>query len=163
MKMTNTKKSLSFILCIVLIAVMALLTTGCSDNKETPDENASELSSHESAEAVANESVSESSDAVRIGEGKTTFTFTVTHNDGTQKTFIVSTDKTKVGEALLDNGIIAGEAGAYGLYVKTVDGETLDYDKDGKYWAFYVDGTYGASSVDLTDIKDGITYEFRAD
>ncbi len=162
MKMTNAKKCLSFFLCIVLIAVMALFTTGCSDNKETPetpDENTSEVSSQTIEDSVTEESA----EAVEIGEGNTKFTFTVTHNDGSQKTFIVSTDKTKVGEALVDNGIIAGDEGPYGLYVKTVDGETLDYDKDGKYWAFYVDGAYGATGVDLTDITAGVSYEFRAE
>ncbi len=162
MKMTNTKKRLSFILCIVLIAVMALFTTGCSDNAETPqtpDENSSEISS-QTAEIEASE---EAESAVEIGEGNTKFTFTVTHNDGTQKTFAVSTDKTTVGEALVENGIIAGEDGQYGLYVKTVDGETLDYETDGRYWAFYVDGAYGATGVDMTDITAGATYEFRAE
>lgn len=162
MKMTNAKKSLSFFLCIVLIAVMALFTTGCSDNKETPetpDENTSEVSSQTIEDSVTEESA----EAVEIGEGNTKFTFTVTHNDGSQKTFIVSTDKTKVGEALVDNGIITGDEGPYGLYVKTVDGETLDYDKDRKYWAFYVDGAYGATGVDLTDITAGVSYEFRAE
>ena len=162
MKMTNAKKCLSFFLCIVLIAVMALFTTGCSDNKETPEtpyENTSEVLSQTIEDSVTEESA----EAVEIGEGNTKFTFTVTHNDGSQKTFIVSTDKTKVGEALVDNGIIAGDEGPYGLYVKTVDGETLDYDKDGKYWAFYVDGAYGATGVDLTDITAGVSYEFRAE
>lgn len=162
MKMTNAKKSLSFILCIVLIAVMALFTTGCSDNtetSETPDENSSEISSQAIEDSVTEESES----AIEVGEGNTKFTFTVTHNDGTKKTFIVSTDKKTVGEALVDNGVIAGEDGPYGLYVKTVDSETLDYEKDGKYWAFYVDGAYGATGVDMTDITAGSSYEFRAE
>lgn len=162
MKMTNAKKSLSFILCIVLIAVMALFTTGCSDNKETPDENPSEVSS-QTQDATVNEETESVADAISVGEGQTSFTFTVTHLDGTQKVYNVSTDKAKVGEALVDNGIIAGDEGPYGLYVKTVDGETLDYDKDGKYWAFYVDGAYGATGVDLTDITAGSSYEFRAE
>ena len=38
MKMTRIKKPLSFILCIVLIAAIALFTTGCNDNTiETPE------------------------------------------------------------------------------------------------------------------------------
>ncbi len=163
MKMTNAKKSLSFFLCIVLIAVMALFTTGCSDNKETPDEAGSEPSSQTIQDFVADEPESADTDVTEIGSGKTKFTFTVTHNDGTQKTFLVSTDKEKVGEALIDNGIIAGEDGPYGLYVKTVNGETLDYATDGKYWAFYVNGAYGATGVDLTDIANGATYEFKAE
>ncbi len=162
MKMTNIKKSLSFILCIVLIAVMALFTTGCSDNKETPDENPSEISSQTQDAAVKDEADSQA-DALNVGEGKTSFTFTVTHLDGTQKVYNVSTDKTTVGEALLDNNIITGDEGPYGLYVKTVDGETLDYATDGKYWAFYVDGAYGSTGVDQTEIAAGSSYEFRAE
>lgn len=162
MKMTNAKKSLSFIFCIVLIAVMALFTTGCSDNKETPDENLSEVSS-QTQDATVTEEAESVADAISIGEGQTSFVFTVTHLDGTQKIYNVSTDKTTVGEALLDNNIIAGEEGPYGLYVKTVDGETLDYDTDGKYWAFYVDGAYGATGVDLTEIKTDTSYEFKAE
>lgn len=162
MKMTNAKKSLSFILCIVLIAVMALFTTGCSDIKETPDENPSEASS-QTQDATVTQEAESLADAISVGEGQTSFTFTVTHLDGSQKVYNVSTDKTKVGEALVDNGIIAGEDGQYGLYVKTVDGETLDYDTDGKYWAFYVDGAYGSTGVDMTDITAGVSYEFRAE
>ena len=105
MKMTNTKKRLSFFLCIVLIAVMALFTTGCSDNKETPDESPSEISSQAISDAAENESDVADAVTVETGEGNTKFTFTVTHNDGTKKTYLVSTDKTKVGEALLDNHI----------------------------------------------------------
>ena len=44
-------------------------------------------------------------------------------------------------------GLIAGEDSDYGLYVKTVNGVTVDYDTDGKYWAFYVDGEYAATDV----------------
>lgn len=49
---------------------------------------------------------------------------------------------TTVGKALLDQGVIAGEDSSYGLYVKTVNGTTLDYDTDGMYWAFYINGEY---------------------
>ena len=166
MKMTNLKKSLSFFLCIVLIAVMALLTTGCNGNKETPDENPSEISSQENA-STDNEAESKTDEktdgVITVGTGKTQFAFTVTHADGTTKAYNVLTDKTTVGEALLDAQIIAGEDGQYGLYVKTVDGETLDYDTDGKYWAFYVNGEYGMTGVDMTDITEGTAYEFRAE
>ena len=37
------------------------------------------------------------------------------------------------------------------------------YDKDGKYWAFYVDGEYAATGVDSTDITAGATYTFKAE
>ena len=59
--------------------------------------------------------------------------------------------------------LIAGEDSEYGLYVKTVNGVTVDYDTDGKYWAFYVDGEYAATGVDSTDITAGATYTFKAE
>ena len=68
-----------------------------------------------------------------------------------------------MGEALLELKLIAGDESTYGLYVKTVDGETLDYEKDGKYWAFYIDGAYAASGVDSTKITSGATYSFKAE
>ena len=159
MKMTNVKKSLSFFLCIVLIAVMALLTTGCNGNKT--DEDPSEPSSQANSvtTTVADSTTAETTET----EAVKNFTFTVTHLDGTQKTFEISTTKKTVGEALLDEGIIEGEDGPYGLYVKTVDGETLDYDKDGKYWAFYEGDKYAAKGVDLTTITEGATYSFKAE
>ena len=74
---------------------------------------------------------------------------------------MIKTDKETVGEALLENGLIAGEDGQYGLYVKTVNGITLDYDKDGKYWAFYEENTYANQGVDSTPIKEGGVYTFK--
>ena len=64
---------------------------------------------------------------------------------------------------MFDLGLISGDESEYGLYVKTVNGVTLDYDKDGKYWAFYVDGEYAATGVDSTDIAAGSTYTFKVE
>ena len=75
----------------------------------------------------------------------------------------ITSDAETVGQALLDEELIAGEDSQYGLYVKTVNGLTLDYDKDGAYWAFYVNGEYATSGVDSTEIEDGQTYSFRAE
>lgn len=90
-----------------------------------------------------------------------TFTLEVTDLDGKVTKHEISTDKQTVGEALLEQGLISGDVGDYGLYVKTVDGLTLDYETDGKYWAFYVDGEYAMAGVDSTDITDGSTYAFK--
>ena len=89
------------------------------------------------------------------------FTFIAVDLEGNEKTFRITTNKSTVGEALMDEGLLAGEPGPYGLYVKTVNGITLDYDKDGKYWAFYVDGEYGLTGVDETAIQPGSTYCFK--
>lgn len=98
-----------------------------------------------------------------LGEGKTSFTFVVVDLDQNETTYTINTDETTVGAALLALGLIAGEEGEYGLYVKTVGGITLDYDKDGKYWGFYVDGEYAMTGVDATNIVAGATYTFKAE
>ncbi len=72
--------------------------------------------------------------------------------------FTVKTDAETVGAALLDEKLIAGEDSTYGLYVKTVNGITADYDTDKAYWAFYVDGQYAMSGVDTTTIDESVVY-----
>lgn len=146
MQKTQRKKLLSLILCMVLIAAMALFVTGCSDKTD---------------KAALTTTVYESGSV--IGEGNTSFTFTVVDIDGNESAFEVKTDKTTVGEALLDTGIIAGDDGDYGLYVKEVNGITADFDTDGTYWAFYINGEYAMSGVDTTDIEAGAAYAFKVE
>lgn len=146
------KKSISVLISIILASVMLLSFTACKNDTKT---------STDAPETTA--SAAEVTYAEKLGEGKTKFTFTVTDPDGNQTSFIINTDKKTVGEALMENNLIAGEDGAYGLYVKTVNGITVDYDKDGKYWAFYADGELSATGVDMTDITELAHYEFKAE
>ena len=74
-------------------------------------------------------------------------------------TFTIHTDKDTVGAALLEHALIAGEEGAYGLYVKVVNGITADYDVDQSYWAFYINGEYGMTGVDTTEIDESAVYQ----
>lgn len=92
-----------------------------------------------------------------------TFVFEVIFADGTTNIHNVTSTRKTVGQALIDEGLLEGENGPYGLYVKTVDGVTLDYNRDGKYWAFYVNGEYAMAGVDRTDIVDGVRYTFKAE
>lgn len=155
MKNTQLKKLLSLTISIVLIAAMALTAVGCGNkDTNTPDPVSS------SSAPVSETPIAE---VKTVGEGATVFDFTVVDTNGNETKFAVKTDKTTVGEALLDAGLIDGEDGAYGLYVKTVNGTTLDYDTDGKYWAFYVNGEYASSGVDSTNIEAGSTYTFKAE
>ena len=153
MKMTRSKKALSFILCIVLIAAIALFTTACNDNKTNDTTTTTE-------NAV---STTESPKATVLGKGETKFNFTVTDLDGNETAFEINTDKKTVGEALLELELIEGEEGNPGLMVTTVNGKTLDYNEDGAYWAFYVNSEYATSGVDTTEIVAGTTYTFKAE
>ena len=150
MRKTRLTKSLLCILCIVLIAVTALITSGCNDNTSTDSKATQGTVASQSVETV-------------LGEGEIQFDFTVTDTDGKETAFVINTDKKTVGDALLELNLIDGEAGDYGLYVKTVNGITVDYDTDGKYWAFYVNGEYATSGVDTTNIEAGATYSFKVE
>lgn len=149
MQKTRLTKLLSLILCIVLIAAIALFTTGCNDNSQTASSGDSQVSSID--------------DGNVLGEGEKQFIFTVTDADGKETQYEIHTDKTTVGEALMELDLIAGDEGEFGMYVKTVNGITVDYDTDGKYWAFYIDGEYAMTGVDVTDITEGATYSFKVE
>ena len=145
MKLRSNKKITSWLLCMMLIVAMAL-TAGCGEKKQNDSSAGQE---------VPKENV--------LGEGQTKFNFTVVDKEGQETPFEIHTDKTTVGEALLEHGLIAGEEGAFGLYVKTVNGITADYDVDQTYWAFYVNGEYAMSGVDVTKIEAGAAYSLKVE
>lgn len=143
MKHNSLRKWLAIIGCMVLIAGMALMTTGCG-SKEEPQAP-----------------VEENNDPVEIvGEGATIFQFTVEDLDGNVSKFEIHTDEATVGAALLKEGLIEGEEGPYGLYVMKVNGIEAIYEEDGSYWAFYENGEYGMTGVDQTDIDPDVAYSF---
>ena len=93
-----------------------------------------------------------------LGKGKNTFTLEVVW-EKSKVNFTIHTDKTIVGEALLELGLIEGKEEDYGLYVKKVNGILADYDIDSTYWAFYINGEYATTGVDGTKIVNGATYK----
>ncbi len=155
MKTKIFSKKLLVTLSIVLIAVMALLIAGCSNKTQTGTLTEPPVST--------TASTTEAPAVTEVGEGQTSFTFIVVDLEGKETTFNVKTTKTNVGEALVDANLIAGEESEFGLYVKTVNGITVDFDKDGKYWAFYVDDEQSPVGVDSVEIEEGKTYSFKAE
>lgn len=154
MKMTRLKKSLLLLLCMMLIAAMALVTSGCNNSKDT---------GADTSDASAQTTVTNTQGTNVLGQGQTEFAFTVVDAQGNEKSYTIRTDKKNVGEALTELGLISGVQDTYGLYVKTVDGITVDYDKDKKYWAFYVNGAYATAGVDTTEITPGASYAFKVE
>ena len=131
MKQNSIKKLLSVMFCTVLIAVLALNMAACAGKEQA------------SAPATVSYSV------------------VTVDLEGNETVFEITSDKKIVGEELLARQILAGEESQYGLYIKTVNGITLDYEKDGMYWAFYIDGEYAMTGVDGTDAEEGATYLFK--
>lgn len=150
MKMTQMSKishKLSFILCMMLVAATTLIMTGCNDKA--------------TQEVTPGTSVSVESNV--LGEGDTKFTLSVVDQDGNETQFEIHTDKETVGEALLECGLVEGDEGEFGLYVKKVNGIEADYDKNGTYWAFYINGEYATTGVDSTTITEGDTYALKVE
>ena len=151
MKLQVFKKTSVFFLALVLIAAMALFA-GCTTDQQKGD----------GASTTTTTTASQTSNENELGTGKTTFSFVVTKLDKTSKTYTIHTDKTTVGAALLEVGLIAGSDSQYGLMVESVDGLKLEYNADKAYWAFYVDGEYAMTGVDSTNIEAGKVYGFTA-
>lgn len=147
-----TRRLLTALLGLALSAAMTLSMAACSkDDDKKADDTTPSVS--DSAESGAKE----------MGEGAKTFAFNVTDSTGAVTEFTIHTDEETVGAALLKVGLIAGDDSEYGLYVKTVNGITADYDKDGTYWAFYIDGEYASTGVDSTTVNPGSTYAFKVE
>lgn len=156
------KKFIILILSLVLILSLA----ACAANPETPATTApaatEPAASNPALENPATDPAPEGEET-EPADAKVEFKFIVMDKDGKETPFTISTDKETVGEALLENGLIEGEMGDYGLYVKAVNGQTLDYNTDGMYWAFYENGQYGLTGVDQTKIDPNVTYMFKAE
>lgn len=141
------KKNLQKLTGVLLALVMVLSLAACAPVVDNKDD----------APAVP------VADGATIGEGGKTFQMEVTDADGKVVKFTVKSDEKTVGAALLALGIIAGEDSQYGLYVKSVNGITADYDKDQTWWGFYIDGVSANAGVDSTDIVSGSTYGFKVE
>lgn len=170
--MRQMKNKLTLLLCMVLATSMLLVASGCGGKQDDATASNEALMSTEAvvetgdlAESIDAEATetTDAADDIVLGEGATQFLFTVVDKDGNETAFEIHTDKEIVGEALLELGLIAGEDGDYGLYVKEVNGITADYDVDGTYWAFYVNGEYAVSGVDTTAIEAGASYAFKVE
>ena len=99
-------------------------------------------------------------DGKNYGLGEKVFGLQVTDKEGNVTSVTVCTDAETVGAALAALDIVAGEESEWGLYVKTVNGITADYETDGTYWAFYINGEYAMTGVDATEIDEEAVYAF---
>ena len=144
MKNNSMKKLLSLVLAFVLTAALAL--TGCSGKPA------------ETTEAP------QSGGAVTVlGEGAKSFELTIVDKEGAEHLYLIHTDEEMVGYALIEHKLIEGEQGQYGMYIKSVLGQVLDYETDGMYWAFYVNGEYAMTGVDQTPIQPDTGYMLKAE
>lgn len=138
------KKVLNMTVAIVLMMAFAVCLCACGKTTDTDAlwENATYGEDKE------------------FGSGAKTVNIEVKAGDRSV-TFTIHTDKDTVGEALFEHNLIDGDDGAYGLYVKVVNGITADYDVDQSYWAFYINGETAMTGVDGETITEGAAYRLE--
>ena len=96
--------------------------------------------------------------APQAQQGDKSISLTVIHGDGSQKEFSISTEAENLRQALEGENLVQGEESEYGLFIKTVDGETAD-DSLQQWWCLTKDGEMLQTGADSTVISDGESYE----
>ena len=91
-------------------------------------------------------------------EGDKAVTIVVVHGDGSSKNFNYNTDEEYLGELITSKKLAEGEVGQYGLFIKTVDGETADESKE-QWWCITAKGEMVMTAADQTPLNDGDTFE----
>ena len=150
------KKFISYA-SVLLFFILAFGLAACKNNNDKSQTAAKTQSENETIEKTGLWENAIYLTDTEFGEGLNTVVVEITADDNTV-TFTIHTDKETVGDALIENNLIAGDEGEFGLYVKAVNGMTADYDVDQSYWAFYINGEYAMSAVDRTDITDNTLY-----
>ena len=152
-------------LLAILCCLLSMLCIFCGCTQENPQiENATDAVSD--GNAVSDGDLATDGDAAAVfadgdvlGEGAVALTVKVVDADAVESTFTVKTDADNLADALLDANLVDGDDGAYGLYIKFVNGVRADYDLDKAYWALYSNGEMLMTGASETPVADGEQYE----
>ena len=93
-------------------------------------------------------------------QGSKTFTLTIIHSNGNEKTQSITSSQEFLAQALRDEGIIGDEGIETGMYT-TVDGEAANWDPDQAYWSIYIGAEYATVGLNDIAIEDGATYKLE--
>ena len=136
------KKTLTAVLAMLLILASVFTLSACFDTVDA--EGLWENATYRRDKSFGNGEKTVKVE-VKVGEDSVTFT--------------VKSDEKYLGDALAEHGLIEGEEGQFGLYIKKVNGMLADYDVDRSWWGFYKNGEYQMLGIDLTEFADGEHYE----
>lgn len=161
---------------IALISVFAIIFAfaGCGAGNETatsaaPDAtNAAgeKVDTSDSAEAAPTEKPTLSGGYSKYGNTKDyayAFYMEIVNKAGESKKFEIYTKETTLSDALTKIAIIKCEEEDSKLVVKTVDGETHNYETEGYAWVVYANGELVEKSLDEVQIKQGDNFLFRVE
>jgi hypothetical protein len=85
-------------------------------------------------------------------EGGKLITVTISHKDGTDKTYTWQTNAETLAEAMNEKGLLGENVD--GMYY-TVDGETTDYSVDKSWWCLNVNGEMAMEGANTIVINNG--------
>ena len=139
-----------FALLLAMMLVLSLCACGATESQQTEPEGTTTAAA---VDPLEEEPV--------MDEGLMQITVTVVHSDGSTKDFTYQTPDSSLGVVLVENGLIEGNDGPYGLEITKVDGEEAVYEKDKAYWAIYEEGEYATSGVDGIAVVDGANYKLE--
>ena len=160
MKSTQTVRLLA---CLLALLLLCSLSVACSSENggETESPAVTTGSTPAGEDSPALPAIWENAtytEAKAFGEGEKTFSLEVIA-DGHSVTFTVSTNEEYLGAPLLTHGLVSGDEGPYGLYIKAVNGMVADYNVDQTYWSVSKGGTMLMTGVDSTPVENGAHYE----
>lgn len=142
---------------------MVVMFTACTQTEVSSSTSETDSSTVSETDASVTEepTVYESGSVIGQGEKHIYVTATDSVNQELIGTFEFYTDAENIGDALLEYGFISGDDGDYGLYVKVVNGVKAEYETNGTYWAFYVNGDLATTGVSSTPVEDEMSYMFQ--
>ena len=90
-------------------------------------------------------------------EGAKELTIVISADEKNEE-FTINTDREFLGEALLDEELVEGEDGEFGLFITSANGRKADDTKQ-EWWCITKDGEMLETGADTTPILDGESYE----
>ena len=91
--------------------------------------------------------------------GSKTVTVKVVHKDGSEKVFTCQTEEEYLGKVLVNENIVVGSYGEFGLYFDTADGEKADWNVDNGWWQVFIGEEAAITGADQIPIADGDTFK----
>ncbi len=156
-------------LLMIFAMVFAFAACGSKDEAETTAaKNADAQTTVNGEDAVSNEALVETIEpkGTVIGSydpGETGFYVKIINKAGETFDYTIYTDQTKLGPALLSKSFIDGEETDNGFVLKTVNGETHNYETEGYAWRVYVGEELTDKTVDTINLENGATYTFKVE
>lgn len=147
---------LSVMLALLMCVTLTVSLCACGETENTEPTIVATVDETEAIDPLW-ESATYLEDTV-LGEGDTSIDVKVEAGEKAI-TVTINTDAENLEDALVGVNLVEGEEGAYGLYIKTVNGILADYDVDQSYWAMYKDGEYLTTGANETVITSGDSFE----